>query len=105
MIFARVHERNLSDMATAAWAYAITGEGKYADYAAQVLLGYAERYRDYPYHTTQSAANASGRRGGHMFEQTLNEAASLAGEIAPAYDLIHDSRVLSDADRSRSAQD
>jgi hypothetical protein len=36
--------------------------------------------------------------GGHLFEQTLNEAASLASDIAPACDLIWDA--LSDAERA-----
>jgi hypothetical protein len=42
--------------------------------------------------------DAKSRSGGHLFEQTLNEAADLSNEIGPAYDLIHDSGVLSAAD-------
>jgi len=96
VIFARRHGANLKNMADAAWAYAVTGEKKYAEFAAKVLLGYAERYKNYPYHDNSSRKGAQpGRSGGHLFEQTLNEAGVMTGNIAPAYDLIHDSGVLS----------
>ena len=97
VIFSRVHGRNLSGMNAAAWAWAITQDGKYAQFAARVLLGYAQRYRDYPYHTANRSPNPV-RTGGHIAEQTLNEAGMMGGQIAPAYDLIHDSGVLSAAD-------
>ena len=99
VIFARQHVANLHRMADAAWAYAITGDPKYAQAAASVLLGYAERYTTYPYHTA-SRSILSGWSGGHLFEQTLNEANHMAEQIAPAFDLIHDAAVLSDADRA-----
>ena len=99
VIFARKHEANLSNMLSAGWAYAITGKREYAQFAAKVLLGYAERYRSYPYHSNDRKGGATtSRSGGHLFEQTLNEAAAMAGKIAPAYDLIHDSGVLSPQD-------
>ena len=73
-----------------------------SQYARAVLLGYAERYSSYPYHDanckTGKSASAS---GGHLFEQTLNEAACLAGEIGPAYDLVYDSEVFSAADHDK----
>lgn len=96
VIFSQQHSRNLQRMVTAAWAYAISEDQRYAAYAAQVLLGYAQRYTQYPYHT--ASLDTKSRSGGHLFEQTLTEAAHLAGEIGPAYDLIHDSGVLSAAD-------
>ncbi len=100
VIFARKHGENLHNMNTAAWAYAITGQAKYAEYAKAVLLGYAQRYKTYPYHdSSRKTGRSASRSGGHLDEQTLNEAASMAGAIAPAYDLIHDSGVLSAADR------
>jgi hypothetical protein len=98
VIFARKHGANLANMEAAAWAYAITGERKYAEFAKQILLGYAERYEKYPYHANDWKAAKPGVTGGHLAEQTLNEASMMAGEIAPAYDLIHDSGVLSPAD-------
>lgn len=99
VVFKRHHSRNLSQMRQAAWAYAITGDRKYADYAAKILLGYADRYLKYPYHTNSAAKQPKGLSGGHIDEQTLGEATALSRQIAPAYDLIHDSAALSDADR------
>jgi hypothetical protein len=99
VLFARVHIRNLRAMADAAWAYAITGEEKYASLAAQVLVGYASLYKKYLYHDSgaQTGMKAA-KSGGHLFEQTLNEASALTEEIAPAYDLIHGSKSLSAED-------
>jgi hypothetical protein len=48
VIFARKHGANLRKMTDAAWAWAITGKKDYAEFAAKVLLGYAERYAKYP---------------------------------------------------------
>lgn len=93
VVFSRVHSRNLQDMVNAAWAYAVTGEADVASFAAEILLGYAIRYREYPYHS--ASRNPKTRAGGRLFEQTLNEASAMAGAIAPAYDLIHDADVLS----------
>lgn len=97
VIFARRHGANLRNMEAAAWAWAITGERRYAEFAAKALLGYAERYEKYPYHTNNPNRN-TGRSGGHLAEQTLNESSMMARNIAPAYDLIYDSGVLSPAD-------
>jgi len=96
VIFSRQHSQNLQRMLTAAWAYAISGDKRFAEYAAKVLLGYAQRYEQYPYHS--ASLDTKSRSGGHLFEQTLNEAADMSNEIGPAYDLIHDSGVLSEAD-------
>ncbi len=105
VIFSRQHGRNLSQMRTAAWAYAISGRDEFARYAAKVLLGYADRYRSYPYHTASRETTSSwGRKaGGHLYEQTLTEASALARSIGPAYDLIYDSDVLSKKDHERIA--
>ena len=103
VIFSRKHSRNLQRMLTTGWAYAISGQEKFAEYTAKVLLGYAERYRNYPYHSASLETTSSwGRRaGGHLFEQTLSEASSLATRIGPAYDLIHDSSALSEAQHNK----
>ena len=102
VIFARKHGRNLWDMEAAAWAYAITGERKYAEFAAKVLLGYAERYLKYPYHDSRCLTGAkASRSGGRLFEQTLNEAMNVTWQVGPAYDLIAGSDALSDADREK----
>lgn len=96
VLFGRVHGRNIGAMGNAAWAYALTGDERYAAPARTVLLGYAERYRQYPYH--DSRLGTAMKSGGHLAEQTLNESAMLAQQIAPAYDLIYNSPSLSPAD-------
>lgn len=101
VIFSHQHSRNLRQMRTAAWAYAISGDKRFAEYAARILLGYAERYAQYPYHSNSSTQDTKNRSGGHIFEQTLNEAVSLSTDIGPAYDLIHNSGVLSAADHKK----
>ncbi|MBL7152514.1 MAG: alginate lyase family protein [Phycisphaerae bacterium] len=103
VIFSRQHRTNLMHMFFAGWSYAITGQEKYAERAAEVLLGYAERYTKYPYHSASRETKSSwgARAGGHLFEQTLTEASNLASLIAPAYDLIYDSNVLSKTDHRK----
>ena len=103
VIFSRQHGRNLQQMLTAAWAYAIAGDERFAQYAAGVLLGYAERYTQYPYHSASRETQSSwGRKaGGHLYEQTLTEASALARSIAPAYDLIAGSKSLSPAQHEK----
>ena len=62
-------------------------------------MGYASRYKTYPYHDSGAKiGKQASKSGGHLFEQTLNEASALAEEIAPAYDLIHGSKSLSAED-------
>jgi hypothetical protein len=106
VIFSRQHGRNLQQMETAAWAYAISGRKEFAEYAAKVLLGYADRYRTYPYHSASLETDSSwGKKaGGHLYEQTLTEASALATSIGPAYDLIYDSGVLSAEDHQKIAE-
>ena len=77
----------------------MTGEGKFAEFARNVLIGYAERYEKYPYHSAGRRQDAwTEKSGGHLYEQTLNESSCLATQIAPSYDLIHDASVLTAAD-------
>ncbi len=102
VIFARRHNEILRNLESAAWAYAITRNQKYAQYARAVLLGYAERYSSYPYHdANRKTGKSASASGGHLFEQTLNEAACLAGEIGPAYDLVYDSGVFCPTDHDK----
>ena len=99
VVFERKHYDNIRRTHQAGWAYAITGKKEYADFAAKVLLGYAQRYSQYPYHNAQNSGDDPKKNtsGGHLFEQTLNEAAELATSIGPAYDLI--AAGLSEEDR------
>ena len=101
VIFSNQHNRNLRQMLTAAWAYTMSDEKQFAEYAARVLLGYAERYAQYPYHSNSLDPKSTSRSGGHLFEQTLNEAVCLATQIGPAYDLIYNSGVLSPTDHQK----
>jgi len=99
VIYARGHGANLKGLADCAWAWALTGKREFAERARAALLGYAERYGQYPYHDSQcKTGKAASKSGGHIAEQTLNEAADLAGRIAPAYDLVW--TFLSEADRT-----
>ena len=84
VIFGHRHGQNLNAAHAAAWAYAITGKKAYADFAATILLGYAERYRAYPYHSADGKTGPkASRSGGYLFEQTLNEASALATPHRP----------------------
>ncbi len=105
VVFTRIHWENLKAMEATAWAYAVTGKRPYAEFSAKVLLGYAQRYRAYPFHDSKKGEGPKAKKsGGHLFEQTLTEAQSLAECIAPAYDLIFDSGVLS-ADDHRAIRE
>ena len=89
VLFGRIHAANLQSARQAAWVYAFTREPKYARFVARVLMGYAERYKSYPYHDSRAGTQPPGRSGGHLFEQTLNEASHMAANIAPAFDLVY----------------
>ena len=96
VIYGRIIGRHLRTALYAGWAYQITGDRKYADYTAKILLGYAERYLKYPYHDNRNrVGNRASRSGGRLIEQTLGEASTMVNAIAPMYDLIHDAGVLS----------
>ena len=71
----RVHNGNLQNMVATAWAYAVTGDAQIREFAGKLLLGYANRYAEYPYHAANLSKDPQRiRSGGHLFEQTLNEA-------------------------------
>jgi hypothetical protein len=95
-IYAKNHGRNFENMLVCARAYLVTGDRKFAEYAKNILLGYAERYEKYPHHSNQSGAKpgTTSKSGAHIYEQTLNEAAEAASRIGPAYDMIRNSDVL-----------
>jgi hypothetical protein len=101
VIFKRTHMKNFAGMTQCAWAYGITGKEPFARKAAEVMLGYAERYRKYPYHSAGRDPKSGWhkRAGGHIDEQTLGEAALMTRQVAPACDLIWDN--LSDRERTQ----
>jgi len=104
VLYSRQHSRNLRLAEDAACAWAVTGDRKYADFAAEVLSGYADRYLNYPMlhasvndKTVDVAAGKKDkyRTAGHINEQTLGEA-MLMIPAANAYDLIYNSNALTD---------
>lgn len=113
VLYAKTHSTNLNHMEDAAWAWAVTGEKKYAEFAAKVMVGYADRYLKYPMvvngvndKTVDVGAlkKTKYKTAGHLAEQTLNEAMFMI-PLATAYDLVADSGALSDADRKHVEQD
>lgn len=101
VLFSKTHGANIRNMNRAAWAYALTGEARFAEFAKEVLLGYAERYSKYPYHCNRPDPYEYTDSGGHLEEQTLDEAYLMSTFIAPGYDLIYESGVLSERDRKK----
>lgn len=99
VIFSRQHGQNLTRALDAAWAHALTGEADFAADARMILLGYAERYERYPYHSNDRDPTRQRDSGGHLKEQTLSEAAMFVGQIAPAIDLVWPA--LDDAQRAQ----
>jgi len=109
VLYGRTHSRNIRRMEDAAWAWAVTGERRYAEFAAKVMLGYADRYLGYPMlhaHVSDKSIDVAAQKhgryksAGHLWEQTLNESMGMI-PLATAYDLIHDSGVLSDDEKRR----
>ncbi len=99
VIYARKHAANLRAAREAGWAYAITQDERYARYTRDILVGYGERYRTYPYHANGADHFIyAALSGGRLFEQTLNEGSRLATDIGPAYDLVYGSESLTEQD-------
>ena len=101
VIYSRRHSRLTRDLAACAWASALTGEDRFARRARDILVGYAERYEEYPYHSANMGKRTDepSRSGGHVFEQTLNESSWMA-PVCTAYDLVRTSEALSMADHA-----
>jgi hypothetical protein len=66
--------------------YVLTGDGAYAAKAREILLGYTERYLNYPLHDINGKPN---KGGGHVGPQTLDEATWLI-PVAQGFDCIQD---------------
>ena len=69
------------------YLYAATGEKKYADYARQVLLKYADLYPKYKNYTSEEIKKKYFL--GKMFEQWLEDAMWFA-DICPVYELVRE---------------
>ena len=74
-------------------AYALTGDEKYAKACRDILVGYAQRYADYPQHSGRNKADSS-----KITFQRLSEAMWLIPHLE-GYDYIHHSKSLSASDR------
>lgn len=99
VLFSQIHGRNLRRLEEAAWAYILTKDDRFATFARDVLLGYAERYLEYEYrHASRSNSAYARRAGGRLFDQTLTEAFHLQQYILPAYDLVAGSQLFKPAD-------
>ena len=66
-----IHSRWARAIRDLGLVYQVTGEMRYAQKAREILLTYADRYLQYPLHTTRGQARIGGGRVGC---QTLNEA-------------------------------
>ena len=106
VIYSRRHTRLTREMWVCAWAYVLTGEERYATRAREILTGYAERYSKYPYHSANMGkmSDRPTSSGGHVFEQTLNEASWMA-EVCESYDLMRTSSALTAEDHRAIRED
>jgi hypothetical protein len=106
VIYGRMHQRLSRDLSACAWAFALTGDEKYARRAREILVGYAERYAKYPYHSANMGklTDPPSKSGGHVFEQTLTEA-SWIGPVCEAYDLVRQSKAFSRDDHRAIRED
>lgn len=89
----KAHQGLSHRAAALGFAYALTGEEKYARAAREILVGYAQRYEGYPRHTGINKNDAS-----KIAYQRLSEAMWLIPQLE-AYDYILPSKVLSEDDK------
>lgn len=92
---AQRHSKTSRSVETLGMAYQLTGDRRYADRAREILLGYAERYLQYPLHRGVHASDMS-----RVMAQRLSEAMWIIPQIIGA-DFIWET--LSDADREAIA--
>lgn len=90
---AKRHDRLSLNAGTLGVAYAFTGDAKYARRAAEILLGYAQRYAEYPEHKGVNRSDT-----GKVMGQRLSEAMWLI-PLIESYDYLWDSGALKPADR------
>jgi hypothetical protein len=86
------HKRNYQAIQAAGALYRLTGDTAYADYARDLLLGYAKLYPGLGAHP-----QGRGQIPGRLFWQTLNDSVWLVSAVQ-GYDAIRDT--LSAADRA-----
>lgn len=101
VIYSRTHDRLTRDLSVCAWAYALTGDEPYVRRAREILVGYADRYTKYPYLSANMGkmTDKPSSSGGHVFEQTLNEAMWIT-EVCEAYAVVRGAEVFTAADHT-----
>lgn len=85
VVLARQHGALANGARDLGLAYILTGKREYARRAADILLGYAQRYEKYPLHNVRGEPKG----GGHVGPQTLDEATWLI-PIVQAFDAVQD---------------
>mgnify|MGYP003313360608 CR=1 FL=1 len=83
-------------------AYLLTGDRAYADWIRSVLLGYAEKYAGYEWHTRMGVTGKPGGSAARLAAQVLDESVCLLG-LLDGYDAIRSE--LSEADRRKIEND
>ena len=91
------HKENAKLVYDAGQMYKLTGEQKYADYAAKVMLAYADVYPDWGFHPAKKEQSP-----GRMFWQNLNESWWLV-HVAQGYGAVKET--LSDEQREKIETD
>lgn len=97
----RMHARLDAASLKLGWAYAFTGDSRYAEGVRRILLKLAADYPDYP-----KRQDRWGRKGwfaplgGRRYVQSLDEAVGVI-KLAKAYDLTRTADVYSDQDREK----
>ena len=89
----KVHFANSHHAQECGFAYALSGDEKFAKQARDILVGYSERYASYPQHSGRNRADNS-----KITFQRLSEAMWVM-PLLEGYDYIYHSKSLSDADR------
>lgn len=101
VVAARKHHQNIDNAETLGLAYQLTGNEKYAARAREILVGYADRYKQWPIHDYRGGQD---KRGARLFAQTLDESVRMI-PFAWAYDMVATSPAFSPADRQHIEND
>ena len=99
-IVGAIHNQLALDIANLGTLYALTGEAKYAEFAKQMLLAYADAYPDYGIGNRPGFTHDAGK----VFDQRLSDATWLI-PLARGYDLIHDLPSITPAERKHIEDD
>ena len=95
------HNQLALDIANLGLLYALTGEAKYAEFAKQILLAYADAHPNYG---IGSRAGFSMDDPGRVFDQPLSDAIWLI-PVTRGYDLIHDLPSITPGERKHIEDD